>query len=134
MSNHLVPTLTFSDFLEILTKFDLILFIGKSKILAQLDKWKIFKRYMEDGSDYQILLQIIVSFLPYAFEFDFRAKYLSNTHEICYSILLIAKNPKISIKIPQNVMFHENCKVKGAGTSAQEVVFGRIFKGKKLEG
>ena len=42
MSNHPVPTLTLSDFLESLTKFDLTLSIGKSKILALLEMWKLF--------------------------------------------------------------------------------------------
>ena len=51
-----------------------------------------------------------------------------------YNILLIARNPKITMTIPQNVIFHENFKVKGAMTSTKKVVFGRIFKGKKLKG
>ena len=38
MSNHPVPTLTPSDSLEILTKFDLTFCNSKSKILALLDK------------------------------------------------------------------------------------------------
>ena len=38
------------------------------------------------------------------------------------------------MKIPQNVIFHENFKVKGAVTSAKLVVYARIFKGKKLKG
>ena len=41
-------------------------------------------------------------------------------NEISNYVLLLAKNSKITIKIPQNVIFHENCKVKGAVTSAKK--------------
>ena len=54
--------------------------------------------------------------------------------KISYSILLITRNPKIIIKIPQNAIFHENYEVKGVTTRAKKVMFGRILKGKKLKG
>ena len=36
MSNHQVPTITLSDFLEMLTKFNLTLSIDKSNILSSV--------------------------------------------------------------------------------------------------